>query len=70
MERRKSFDTYVDTMLWIADGRRSWNRHPSKPGLESMLDVLLLCFGTGLLVNVEDRRREKSIINHGRGDRI
>jgi hypothetical protein len=24
-------DTYFDTMMWVADGRRSWNRKPKKP---------------------------------------
>jgi hypothetical protein len=31
MKRRQPPDTYIDTMLWIADGRRSWNRKLKKP---------------------------------------
>jgi hypothetical protein len=29
MQRRQPQDLYTDTMLWIADGRRSWNRKPA-----------------------------------------
>jgi hypothetical protein len=31
MKRRQRPDLYTDTMLWIMDGRRSWNRKPRKP---------------------------------------
>jgi len=31
MKRRQPVDLYTDTMLWIMDGRRSWNRKPHKP---------------------------------------
>ena len=37
MKRRQPPDTYTDTMLWIADGRRSWNRKPRKLSASSKL---------------------------------
>jgi len=39
MKRRQPVDTYTDTKLWIADGRRSWNRKPMAPLAHAPLDL-------------------------------
>ena len=39
-KRRPPADVYFDTLMWIADGRRSWNRKQPKPRTESKLTAL------------------------------